>query len=46
MTAFRFLLRLILLDSPFGWQVLAIARKAPGAPSTASVPASANIDFR
>jgi trans-aconitate methyltransferase len=46
MTAFRCLLRLILLDSPFGWQVLAIARKSPGAPSTASVPASEKIDLR
>jgi SAM-dependent methyltransferase len=31
MTAFRGLLHLTLLDAPFGWQVLAIARKAPSA---------------
>lgn len=28
MAVFRGLLRVTLLDSPFGWQVLAIARKA------------------
>lgn len=43
MAAFRGLLRLILLDSPFGWQVIAIARKAPGGLNTASVAARAKI---